>query len=157
MKKTPRIALWIAMIGATIGASLVATQSPSAAALIGSPVVRRAQAEPTIGDLVPLTICNNVSTLNDAFVPSKTPSFDPFTCYLRFGDIGDGVGQLQNTLDICYSENLTVDGMFGPLTEAALKRTQTKAGTTADGIYGPNTRRAILHQKTNGVNCTRVP
>jgi peptidoglycan hydrolase-like protein with peptidoglycan-binding domain len=68
------------------------------------------------------------------------------------------VGQLQTTMNVCYGEHLTVDDDFGSLTEAALVRTQKKAGTQADGVYGPNTRKAMLHQSAViSKQCVRVP
>lgn len=42
--------------------------------------------------------------------------------------------------------NLTIDGDFGPNTEAALKDYQQKNGLTVDGIAGPNTWGHILSQ-----------
>jgi peptidoglycan hydrolase-like protein with peptidoglycan-binding domain len=101
--------------------------------------------------------CNWVFDVQEAFVPGTYPTLsDPYRCNLRRGDTGDGVRQLQNSMDICYHENLATDGVFGPLTEAALIRTQRTAGTTVDGVYGPNTRRAMLHQKDSGMSCKRV-
>jgi peptidoglycan hydrolase-like protein with peptidoglycan-binding domain len=63
------------------------------------------------------------------------------------------VRTLQSTLKVCYPNvrlaspyqnervgNLSVDGDFGPRTEAALKGVQSSIGTAADGVYGPNTR-----------------
>ena len=63
---------------------------------------------------------------------------------------------LQYTLRTCYPNvhlaspysgelvgNLSVDGSFGPRTEAAVKGVQSTIGTTPDGGYGPNTRNAM--------------
>ncbi|MGW4023883.1 peptidoglycan-binding domain-containing protein [Streptomyces sp. NPDC005009] len=65
------------------------------------------------------------------------------TCYLTNGDTGTGVRVLQRALNKCYSAGLTVDGVFGDLTEAALRRAQRATGATVDGEYGPNTRNHI--------------
>jgi Putative peptidoglycan binding domain len=47
---------------------------------------------------------------------------------------GGGVRALQRRIGV------TADGVFGPATEAALKRWQRAHGLVADGIAGPNTR-----------------
>ena len=47
---------------------------------------------------------------------------------------GSGVQALQRTIGV------SADGVFGPQTEAALKRWQGSRGLTADGIAGPLTR-----------------
>ncbi|WP_331741777.1 peptidoglycan-binding domain-containing protein [Streptomyces sp. NBC_01006] len=67
-------------------------------------------------------------------------------CSLRSGNTGNGVRELQKTLNGCYFDGVTYldeDGQFGPATTKALKRAQTMAGVTADGVYGPNTRDAL--------------
>ena len=38
-----------------------------------------------------------------------------------------------------HSQQVSVDGIFGPLTEAAVKAVQTANGLTVDGIVGPQT------------------
>lgn len=66
------------------------------------------------------------------------------------------VRTLQYTLKTCYPTvrlaspysgelvgNLSIDGSFGPRTEAAMKGVQSNIGTTPDGVYGPNTRNAM--------------
>lgn len=39
-----------------------------------------------------------------------------------------------------------IDGLFGPKTEAAVRRFQEKAGLQVDGIVGPHTRKALQPQ-----------
>jgi len=80
------------------------------------------------------------------------------TCYLTNGDSGAGVKVLQKALNKCYSAGLTVDGAFGDLTEAALRRAQSASGATVDGEYGPNTLEHIgwpTYRQSTGqfVNC----
>ncbi len=50
---------------------------------------------------------------------------------------GGGVRSLQRRIGV------PADGVFGPGTEAALKRWQSAHGLTPDGVAGPNTRRAL--------------
>jgi peptidoglycan hydrolase-like protein with peptidoglycan-binding domain len=50
---------------------------------------------------------------------------------------GGGVRALQRVIGV------PADGVFGPATEAAVKRWQARHGLTADGIVGPQTRRAM--------------
>jgi len=52
---------------------------------------------------------------------------------LKRGSTGTEVRQMQAVLGV------TPDGVFGPLTEAALKRWQSAHGLVADGVYGPLT------------------
>lgn len=125
------------------------------AVIIGASILGPAGTGASVASAARLS-CNTVFILQDAWVPGFYPSFDPYNCELRRGDTGEAVKQLQNTMDICYREELVTDGQFGPATQAALRRVQAKAGTAADGIYGPNTRRAMLHQNTNGVTCKHV-
>lgn len=54
------------------------------------------------------------------------------------------VRALQTNLNWCYGENLLVDGDFGPLTSAALKRAQAEEGILVDGWYGNEARDNLL-------------
>lgn len=100
--------------------------------------------------------CDWVASYAGAWVPMHRAS-NSVTCYMARGAHSPAVQKLQHSMNLCYGENLDEDSDFGQLTEAALKRTQSKAGTTADGEYGPNTRKAMKHQPINGGACIRVP
>lgn len=52
---------------------------------------------------------------------------------LKKGSRGDDVKRLQQAL------KLYPDGVFGPLTEEAVKQFQTKYGLVSDGVVGPHT------------------
>jgi len=56
---------------------------------------------------------------------------------------GNGVVALQKTVYYCYGQNIEFDGVFGPATEATVKKVQAGHGLIADGVYGPNTRDGI--------------
>ncbi|MDO4566647.1 MAG: peptidoglycan-binding protein [Oscillospiraceae bacterium] len=63
---------------------------------------------------------------------------------LRYGDYGESVTLLQyllNSAAAFYPElmNITVDGVYGTMTQEAVTAFQTKRGLTADGIAGPRT------------------
>ena len=49
-----------------------------------------------------------------------------------------------------HGHNLTVDGMFGPATEAAVKAFQTSKGMTADGIMSAQTWSTLIIQVKKG-------
>lgn len=64
--------------------------------------------------------------------------------YLRFPMLrGDDVAALQRRLGALGFNAGRVDGMFGPLTEGALRDFQHNAGLTVDGVCGPATLRAM--------------
>ncbi len=60
---------------------------------------------------------------------------------LSLGSKGEEVTDLQQMLN--KFGILTVDGDFGPATEAAVKAFQTAKRLAADGIVGPNTWAAL--------------
>lgn len=79
--------------------------------------------------------------LATASVPTPTPS----TTVLRVGSTGNAVKVLQEALNKQYPaySHLTVDGDFGPATEAVVKEFQQRAGLTVDGIVGSQTLNAL--------------
>lgn len=56
---------------------------------------------------------------------------------IKKGTAGDEAKKLQQALNKVAGANLSVDGKFGPASEAALIKWQAAAGLSADGIYGP--------------------
>ncbi|HTJ74410.1 MAG TPA: peptidoglycan-binding protein [Acidimicrobiales bacterium] len=59
------------------------------------------------------------------------------------GASGDVVRRAQRALRRTPNLGLVVDGVFGPLTETAVKEFQEGAGLAVDGIVGPNTWAAL--------------
>ena len=63
---------------------------------------------------------------------------------LKRGSTGNDVKTLQKNLKkLGYYKSGSVDGIFGPLTDAAVRQFQRAAGITVDGIVGPQTRAAL--------------
>ena len=62
------------------------------------------------------------------------------TGYLRQGDSSDNVKRLQKILIKLNHLSGRADGVFGPMTENALKDFQTNNNITVDGIYGSESR-----------------
>lgn len=63
---------------------------------------------------------------------------------LKRGSTGSDVKTLQKNLKkLGYYKSGSVDGIFGPLTDAAVRQFQKAAGITVDGIVGPQTRAAL--------------
>ena len=65
------------------------------------------------------------------------------TSNLKPGDTGAQVKVLQRALARLGFSAGTIDGQYGPATEAAVERFQAAAGLTADGIVGPATLAAL--------------
>ena len=78
---------------------------------------------------------NGVNGLGDKIPPvSLARGFLP----LRRGSRGRTVERLQSTLNV-LGYGLVVDGIFGPRTEAAVRRFQTEHGLRPDGFVGRRT------------------
>jgi len=74
---------------------------------------------------------------------------------LRNGDRGSAVEELQQNLSELGYET-SVDGIFGPGTEQALRNFQESAGLSADGIYGNQTEAAIQEELNNNNNSNNI-
>lgn len=85
-------------------------------------------------------ICRAIaSSITGQNVGGGGEAVPPAMPILRNGSRGDPVRELQNLLG-----GLTVDGIFGPRTEAAVREFQRLAGLVADGIVGPITWGKLL-------------
>lgn len=62
---------------------------------------------------------------------------------LRSGQESNQVKILQRSLNAFLGSGLSVDGKFGPATQAAVKKYQSSRGLAADGIVGPKTISAM--------------
>ncbi len=58
---------------------------------------------------------------------------------------GEAVYYVQQTLQ-AYGYSLSADGIFGPITENAVRNFQAANGLTCDGIVGPNTWNTLMCQ-----------
>ncbi len=63
--------------------------------------------------------------------------------YLR----GDDIGDLQRRLNELGFDSGKVDGIFGPLTQAAVAKFQRNSGLAPDGIFGKDTANALFQLK----------
>ena len=78
-------------------------------------------------------------------LPKRRPTPTDYLAYnrpqmptLRFGDSGLSIRVLQRLL-ISNGYNVRVDGVFGALTETAIKAFQSQRNLSVDGIVGPKT------------------
>lgn len=78
----------------------------------------------------------NAGRLLDDFDAPDAPLFDP-PVLLRIGSTGDAVARVQEKVGV------EADGLFGPVTEAAVKDYQRKNKLVPDGIVGPLTAKAM--------------
>ncbi|MGM7703417.1 C40 family peptidase [Pseudalkalibacillus sp. Hm43] len=75
----------------------------------------------------------------------------PTVDLLEKGDRGQEVETLQTELEKLGYYTYNLDGIFGPITEQAVKDFQAESGLTTDGIAGPKTLEA-LSETTNSVD-----
>lgn len=66
-----------------------------------------------------------------------------FTAWMKHGSVGSQVPELQKFLNANGYNSGAVDGIFGPITKAAVMRFQAAQGLATDGVVGPRTRAAL--------------
>lgn len=74
-------------------------------------------------------------------VPNRTPPGTPGT--VRIGDRGEQVATVQRLLAAAGYDPGTIDGVAGPLFDAAVKAFQKANGLDVDGVVGPKTLAAL--------------
>jgi nucleoid-associated protein YgaU len=76
---------------------------------------------------------------------------------LKKGSTGEAVKGLQNALNVRGGHHLTVDGMFGDLTDHAVRQFQHGSGLVTDGIVGPITWGAlVVHEVQRGDSLSKI-
>jgi peptidoglycan hydrolase-like protein with peptidoglycan-binding domain len=104
----------------------------------------------SLGALAALTVsptaslASGQSSIGSAATGPEPTTTTEHTIVLSPGDEGHQVQLLQQALG-----NVSVDGVFGPETEAAVQKFQASKGLTVDGIVGPATS-AALRGKSSG-------
>ena len=88
---------------------------------------------------------------NDLLPHPAPPVLDTTEILLSFGDTGIAVGQLQRDLRAMAYEDaagrtLIIDDDFGPATEYAVRRLQSFQQLAVDGIYGPISDAALMRE-----------
>ena len=127
--------------------AVVATALLSALSL-GAPAVAQA----AVGS------CTTTKTVTETQFSAVVPSTSSGNrdCAMSQGAVGNHVRALQTALNACYAGGLTVDGVFGAATKAALKKAQLWMGITQDGVYGSQTNHAINWRDNTG-HCWNFP
>ena len=75
------------------------------------------------------------------------PPMPPYPGYLmRVGVRGENVRQVQTCLNRINNAGLVTDGIFGPLTQAAVIQFQRDSHLNPDGIVGPLTWDALMQR-----------
>lgn len=84
-------------------------------------------------------------TTNEASKPNTYSSKEYLTTTVKLNYKGDIVKHIQSTLNLYFGARLAEDGIYGKLTEDAVKSMQKKLGVNVDGIFGPRTAKALLN------------
>ena len=127
--------------GGTVTGSISRCAPHSTSGGSGSRVCKEGETtNPTTGAPCPISQLAQVPEITEEPQTSPT-SICSITPRLSFGNKGDEVKCLQTKLN----NNLVIDGMFGPLTKAAVIKFQLANNLAGDGIVGVLTR-AVLNK-----------
>src|SRR5690606_35878279 len=73
----------------------------------------------------------------------RAPKLTVYRSMIRYGDKGDDVRAVQEALTFLGYSPGAIDGIFGPLTNEAVRRFQADQRIAVDGIVGPETIAAL--------------
>lgn len=73
----------------------------------------------------------------------RAPKLAVYSSMIRYGDKGDDVRAVQEALTFLGYSPGAIDGIFGPLTNEAVRRFQSDQRIAVDGIVGPETISAL--------------
>lgn len=73
----------------------------------------------------------------------RAPKLAVYSSMIRYGDKGDDVRAVQQALTFLGYSPGAIDGIFGPLTNEAVRRFQSDQRIAVDGIVGPETISAL--------------
>jgi peptidoglycan hydrolase-like protein with peptidoglycan-binding domain len=104
---------------------------------------KKAASPPTTASTPTTTTVPSRVTTTAPSTPTHPATLPTPTATLKAGSQGTQVKQLQRALAHLGYAPGTIDGDFGPVTEAAVMRFQTAAKLTADGVVGPLTLAAL--------------
>ena len=103
--------------------------------------------------LIALLIVSSFLTISGRVNADSTPQYPGHT--ISYGTTGTSVKLIQTTLNR-YGAHLAVDGIYGPLTQAAVISFQRTQQLVADGIVGPATWNALFSTAGAGSNDTYI-
>ena len=104
---------------------------------------KHADTPTTTPTTTPATTSRVTTTSSTTTQATNPPPLPVPTTTLKAGSNGSQVKELQRALAQLGYKPGTVDGIFGPDTEAAVMRFQTAAKLAADGVVGPLTLAAL--------------
>lgn len=85
-----------------------------------------------------------------ALVPVAVAASSAFAAGdIGYGDTGSAVTCVQSGMNLLENAGLATDGIYGTLTENAVKNFQANNGLSRDGIVGPDTGTRIKTDMTN--------
>ena len=91
----------------------------------------------------------NLKKLTTLFAAVTISCFSFSTVFADFayGDRGEEIVEIQKQLAVLHYNVGTVDGVFGPATEKAVKEFQAAKGLTVDGVVNDGTYRNLMNKE----------
>ncbi|WP_226655360.1 peptidoglycan-binding protein [Guptibacillus hwajinpoensis] len=97
-----------------------------------------------------------VSALKGATASKSSSSSNTYSGTLRYGDRGSSVTSLQSQLKSKGYYNYSVDGIYGSITQQAVRNFQSANGLSVDGIAGSNTFAALNGSSVTSSSSSQV-